>query len=326
MNPMACLDGKSLLNGAFNPVAFKPAALVQYDLRDWINTDIKPCSCLPVKSYQRAAVGKSGCKIAVSGILSMYLRQVTGNITRISLAWSCAYILREENKNGEENKSSEKLKTNKVTLIDCGLQKDRPELLEALGVLGIGPADIDVLLLTHAHCDHAGNAAYFAAHGAAVITHEAEARYMQFPRRSYAYRGMDALLRPFTSLAFTIGEMLYPVERCVVARTVADGDIIEAPGGPLRVIHCPGHTPGQIAFYRESDGVLFSGDVVLNIIPVKCVTGLSLAMRLLSDNWAQAGQSARKLAKLRPRMLLAGHGQPLTDDTANRLQVWAETL
>lgn len=214
----------------------------------------------------------------------------------------------------------------KISLIDCGLQKDRPELLAGLSKLGLGPADIGLVLLTHAHCDHAGNAAFFAAHGAAIVTHEEEARFLQPPHHSYAYRGGDALQRPFTSLAFTIGESLYPVERCVVSRTVTDGEVIEAPGGALRVIHCPGHTIGQIAFYRESEGILFSGDVVLNIIPVKCVTGLSLAMRLLSDDWALAKQSARKLATLRPRLLLAGHGPPLADDTANRLSAWAEGL
>ena len=213
-----------------------------------------------------------------------------------------------------------------VALIDCGLQKDRSALIAGLAELGIAPGDVRTLLLTHAHCDHAGNAAFFAAQGAEVVTHHDEARFLALPRRSYSYRGIGALRRPFSSLAFTIGERLYPVERCAMARTVDEGDIIPMPNGALRVLHTPGHTPGHAAFYREQDGVLFSGDAVLNIIPVKRETGLSLPVRLFSDDWTQARQSARRVAELGSRLLLSGHGLPLTDDAPGLLRDWARSF
>ncbi len=257
----------------------------------------------------------------------MTARRVTDNIYQISLAWSMAYVLRE----GRD-----------VTLIDCGLARDRPALVAGLYELGIAHTDVRALLLTHGHCDHAGNAAFFAAQGATVIAHHDEARFITPPRRTYAYRGRTALRRPLTSLAFTLGEVLYPVERCRIGRVVEDGELLDVPGGPLRVVHTPGHAPGHSAFYLEQPselaserpleqdhaqgGILFSGDAILNIIPVKRETGLSLPMRLLSDDWAQAHRSARRLADLAPRLLLAGHGVPLVHDTASHLQTWADML
>jgi glyoxylase-like metal-dependent hydrolase (beta-lactamase superfamily II) len=250
----------------------------------------------------------------------MAFQEVAAGVYGISLAWSFAYVLRA----GED-----------VTLIDCGLRKDRPALVAGLRALGIEPDGVKTLLLTHAHCDHAGNASFFAAQGTSIVTHRDEVRFLEPPRqaygpqplpRSYAPRGMKALRRPLTALAFELGEVFYPVERCPVTRKVIDGEIVATPCGPLRVVHCPGHTPGHIAFYRECDQTLFSGDCVLNIIPIKRVTGLSLPIRMLSDDWGQARCSARRLAEIGPRLLLSGHGEPLADDTANRLRDWARTL
>ena len=241
----------------------------------------------------------------------MAFQQVAEGVYRILLAWSCAYVLRA----GED-----------VMLVDCGLRKDRAALVAGLRALNIEPDGVHTLLLTHAHCDHAGNAAFFAAQGVNIVTHRNEARFLEPPRRTYAGRGLAVLRHPLTSLAFALGEAFYPVERCAVSRKVADGERIEAPGGALQVAHCPGHTLGHIAFYRPHDGTLFSGDCILNIIPFQRVTGLSLPIRMLSNDWEQAKHSARCLAELKPRLLLSGHGVPLAEDTADRLHTWAQTL
>jgi glyoxylase-like metal-dependent hydrolase (beta-lactamase superfamily II) len=44
---------------------------------------------------------------------------------------------------------------------------------------------------------------------------------------------------------------------------LSDGDRIELGGGiTLAVIHCPGHTPGHVAYYWEKEGIAFTGDAV----------------------------------------------------------------
>src|SRR6185295_7230774 len=104
-----------------------------------------------------------------------------------------------------------------------------------------------------------------------IAIHRDEAPYLSLPRRTYAPRGWRMLVRSHSALLFGLSELLHPVERCGADRLLEDGDILPAPGGILRVVSCPGHTPGHIAFFREKDGILFSGDAVINIIPVKRV-------------------------------------------------------
>ncbi|HLK59848.1 MAG TPA: MBL fold metallo-hydrolase [Chthonomonadaceae bacterium] len=241
----------------------------------------------------------------------MRIAPVAKGIYRVRLAWGNAYLL----KTGD-----------RAALIDTGLSQDRAELLAALEEVGGGPDRLEAIYLTHGHCDHAGNAAWLAQQGAQVLAHQAETPYLGLPRRAYIPRGWRRLARPHTALLFAAAERLYPVERREPERTIAEGDVLDAPGGTLRVVHCPGHTPGHIAFWREQDRVLFSGDAIMNIIPFRRITALSLPIRALSDDWKQCKASARRLAELCPDVLLAGHGRPLTEETAARLTGWARTL
>jgi glyoxylase-like metal-dependent hydrolase (beta-lactamase superfamily II) len=246
---------------------------------------------------------------------------VTEGIYRIPLAWGNAYLLT----NGNE-----------AALIDTGLKKDRPALLAALQEVGIAEPQVKSIFLTHAHTDHAGNAAYFAGRSpcdkagternAKIYLHRDEARYLAPPRYGYTPRGSGVFKRPLSALMLTCGEFLYPVERCTPDVLLEDGNTVESPVGTLRVVACPGHTPGHIAYFRESDGLLFSGDAAINIIPIWLKIALSLPMRVFSSDWEQTKQSAKQLATLKPSLFLAGHGPPITKDTAERLRVFADSL
>ena len=199
-------------------------------------------------------------------------------------------------------------------------------MLAALQAKGFGADEIEAVYLTHGHCDHAGNAAYFAERGAKVYAHRREAPYLALPRRTYAGNFAQVLRRPISALAFSIGEILYPVERRRPDILLEDGDWIDAPGGALRVAACPGHSPGHSAFFRESDAALFSGDAIMNIIPGRRTSGLHLPLRIFSSDWAQAKRSVQTLAALNPQILLSGHGPPLRRETAPRLAKWAASL
>ena len=43
---------------------------------------------------------------------------------------------------------------------------------------------------------------------------------------------------------------------------LADGDVLDAGGISLQVLHTPGHAPGSVCLYAPSLGVLFSGDTL----------------------------------------------------------------
>ncbi|WP_026555035.1 MBL fold metallo-hydrolase [Arthrobacter sp. 35W] len=45
---------------------------------------------------------------------------------------------------------------------------------------------------------------------------------------------------------------------------VADGDTFAVAGGTLQALHTPGHSPGSVCYYLESEGTVFTGDTLFN--------------------------------------------------------------
>ncbi|MCG8350414.1 MAG: MBL fold metallo-hydrolase [Chloroflexales bacterium] len=95
-----------------------------------------------------------------------------------------------------------------------------------------------------------------------------------------------------------------------VARALQEGDDV----GGFTVVETPGHSPGHIAFWRESDRVLVLGDVLFNKHPVTGQVGLREPFAIWTPDPAQNRATARKLAALRPATVCFGHGPPLRDE------------
>jgi glyoxylase-like metal-dependent hydrolase (beta-lactamase superfamily II) len=225
----------------------------------------------------------------------MSLHPVFPGVSLINLPWVNAWLLHKDNE---------------AVLIDTGTRWDRKRLLSALP----RGSRFTSVLLTHGHCDHAGNAAFLADHcGARLIAHEEEVVFME-TRRTYVPRGMGALSA--SGLLFAAGEVVFPVRRHKVDRIVQEGDRIETPIGPLTVLHTPGHTPGHVSYLHEGEGWLFSGDALINVIPWVRRTGLCLPVPVFTSDIEAGHRSARRIAELGPAALLAGHGWPLVQDTA----------
>jgi glyoxylase-like metal-dependent hydrolase (beta-lactamase superfamily II) len=94
-------------------------------------------------------------------------------------------------------------------------------------------------------------------------------------------------------------------------------------------IPTPGHTPGQVAFFRTSDRVLITGDALLNADLNSFWGFLLWSLRLNRQrvsgppwystwNWRAAKESIAALAGLEPRVLASGHGVPMTGDRVAR--------
>jgi glyoxylase-like metal-dependent hydrolase (beta-lactamase superfamily II) len=94
---------------------------------------------------------------------------------------------------------------------------------------------------------------------------------------------------------------------CPVERVLRDGDEVAG----FRVVHAPGHTPGHVMFFRESDRVVIAGDVLANIHFITGRSGLREPPPFFSDDAARNRESIRLLASLRPRLTCFGHGPPL---------------
>jgi glyoxylase-like metal-dependent hydrolase (beta-lactamase superfamily II) len=102
---------------------------------------------------------------------------------------------------------------------------------------------------------------------------------------------------------------------------VAEGDELAG----FTVVHLPGHAPGQIGLWRESDRVALSSDCfyTLDMWGRNCPPRVPGAV--YNYDTEQARASIRKLAALEPAAAWPGHAKPVTGDVRGQLERAAET-
>jgi len=105
-----------------------------------------------------------------------------------------------------------------------------------------------------------------------------------------------------------------------VSRVLEDGEKV----GDFTVVHTPGHARGHVVYFRESDGVTICGDVIRNMNYATGRPGLDEPPEMFTYDPAENRRSIRKLAELKPSLLLPGHGPAVTD--MDRFQSWAAAL
>ena len=195
-------------------------------------------------------------------------------------------------------------------LIDAGMPKSGDELIRvATERFGKAPAAI---ILTHGHFDHVGSVVDLIYEwNVPVYAHPLEFPYLT---------GRKAYPEPDTSVE---GGMLakissiYPNEPIDITEKLQvlpeDGTLPFLPD--WRWMHVPGHSPGQVALYREKDGVLLSADALITVrqdsfyrvlIQKEEVCGPPV---YLTTDWKEAHDSVLRLASLNPNILVSGHGQ-----------------
>lgn len=99
-------------------------------------------------------------------------------------------------------------------------------------------------------------------------------------------------------------------------KAINDGDEVFG----LQIIGTPGHTAGHVSVFDPSTGVLVAGDAL------RTTDGLASSDPAHTADPAQASASVRKLAALKVRTILPGHGDPLTTGAAEALQKLAASL
>jgi glyoxylase-like metal-dependent hydrolase (beta-lactamase superfamily II) len=183
-------------------------------------------------------------------------------------------------------------------LVDAGRRWDRGRIFAELE-----GREISEVALTHVHPDHQGCAkAVCEARGVPLACHEDDVDAME------GRRPVAASPKP---MAQAFGKMWTgPPHK--VDRVLHDGDEVAG----FRVVHAPGHAPGEVIFFRDSDRVAICGDVIRNITYVSLRTKLAEPPEDLTPDPAENRRSIRKLAELNPSLILPGHGPAVTDIAA----------
>jgi glyoxylase-like metal-dependent hydrolase (beta-lactamase superfamily II) len=111
-------------------------------------------------------------------------------------------------------------------------------------------------------------------------------------------------------------------DRHPVARRLAEGDMVAG----FEVIAFPGHTPGMIGLWRESDRTVICADTMRSINLYTGLPQLGEMPALFTCDAAGSRRSIRKLAALEPRVVCFGHGRPLVGDSAEKVVAFAADL
>jgi hydroxyacylglutathione hydrolase len=165
------------------------------------------------------------------------------------------------------------------------------------------------IVLGHAHADHRGTAPSM---GVPVLCHPDEVADAEGAASIAPY--MDLSQLPIAPVRWLYPTLLRrwdggPVK---IDGTVSEGDEVAG----FRVVHFPGHAPGLIGLWRESDRVALVSDVVYLIDSARLGRPLppgeaSVPHPAWAWDHTKAKESVRKLAALEPAVVAAGHAQPL---------------
>jgi len=167
------------------------------------------------------------------------------------------------------------------------------------------------VVLGHAHADHRGTAPYL---GVPVQCHPDEVADAESPASIQPY--MDLSLLPVAPVRWLYPFLLRhwdggPVK---IDSTVSEGDEVAG----FEVLHFPGHAPGLIGLWRESDGLAVVSDVVylVDAARLKPLPEGEASIPHPAFGWdhAKAKESLRRLAALEPRVVATGHDRPLRGD------------
>ena len=180
-------------------------------------------------------------------------------------------------------------------VVDAGTKGAGRRLVRALQGHAVGAH-----ALTHAHPDHAG--------GSKRVVDAFEVPVWVGERdRADVESGRPLIADSWAKPVMTRLVRYPPV---AVARSLREGDVV---GPGFVVLETPGHSPGHVSYWRESDRTLVCGDVLFNMNIVTTARGLREPPAMFTPDPARNRDSARRLAALEPELVLFGHGPPLRD-------------
>ena len=198
-------------------------------------------------------------------------------------------------------------------LVDTGIMGTK-QLITSAVKERFGNSRPAAIILTHAHFDHVNALDEFSEEwDAPVYAHQLELPYLDGsasypPPDPSVGGGLMARMSPlFPRGPFNAGPR--------VRALPADGTVPHMPG--WRWIATPGHSPGHVSFWRESDRALIAGDAFVTTAQESVYAALTQETEIhgppmyYTIDWDAARRSVQTLAQLQPELAVTGHGRPL---------------
>lgn len=149
------------------------------------------------------------------------------------------------------------LEEGRAAFVDNNTVHAVPELLDALWKNGLSPEQVDYLIVTHVHLDHAGGTAALLKHcpNATVLAHPKSVRHLITPERLVA--GAKAVYGEET-FARLYG-VIEPIPETRL-RAVQDGETLRWGRRTLSFFYTPGHASHHIGIHDSKSNSVLAGD------------------------------------------------------------------
>ncbi|MCL5676984.1 MAG: MBL fold metallo-hydrolase [Firmicutes bacterium] len=211
-----------------------------------------------------------------------------------------------------------------LTLVDCGPRypEARQALESGLMSLGYRVEDIEVLVLTHFHVDHAGLAAEVRQRsGCRVLAHPKTNTWLKlghgpgradFAARLFADHGGPAPVAG--QVAESVQWLWTFTDPLDVDGYLDEGDLLPAGGRIWRVLHTPGHAYGHICLWnREARGMVAGDHLIAHISSNALVDPVDPDSPVLVRSLPLYLQSLQRVAELDLAWLASSHGRVITN-------------
>jgi glyoxylase-like metal-dependent hydrolase (beta-lactamase superfamily II) len=199
-----------------------------------------------------------------------------------------------------------------VVQFDAGTRSMRKQARAAAAELG----GLKRVVLGHAHADHRGTAPFL---DAPVLCHPDEREDAESDARFPPYMDLSRLPVAWVRWLYPFLLRRWDGGAVKIADTVIEGDEVAG----FEVLHLPGHAPGLIALWRESDRVALVSDVVYLVDSARLKPLPEGEASVPHPAWAwdhaKAKESVRRLAALEPRVVAAGHERPLRGEALREI-------
>lgn len=194
-------------------------------------------------------------------------------------------------------------------LVDAGLPGSETKVLRVLRQHGLGYEDIKLIVITHAHIDHAGAARKLRKlSGAPIVAHAGDLDYYE-QKKPMTFCTTGWISRLF----LRTGLILRPYAPFTPDVLLQDGEGLDlrSYGLPGRVQHTPGHTAGSVSIQMEG-GDAMVGDLLASGVMLGGLLRTGHAKRPpFEDDPHQVADELQRLVEAGMQRFYMGHGGPL---------------